>query len=479
MKTKKMNKVALFSLCAMFAACSEYDPADLSVQYAEKINEYSKNFVARYGEIDPNHTWGFGSVESMSNMSTRAELARKDKDGNNRYAPPTPIDKVGKKDSNGNVIEQSEYDKVQEEFKTAKESDDVYFIWGTYYVQFVSSNIEGTYYFAARNYRNPSEDYSKTSDGKNSGLNSQNTLSEENESLYRDDNKDSFTMFAGMGYDSDDENPQFTCVDENGKIIENCNFIIRKIGTSFYIGFDIDGNGTYNDWIVKIIPAGSANQAVYRIMCEDLGSTSDFDFNDIVFDYDPSEAVGNGQPNADGIYASYDITIMVQAAGGTIPVYIGNTNPLNEVHSILLGRKKQDDILETDCKTPINVQYRGNKSIPAMPKTIKNLTMPNGPDHPEDIPLYRKNTGENAGQSANQTPDNYKIPDNNPGNPPFKICVPAGTQWTKEANNIELAYPLFKKWVSDENGNAGFSGINTWTETDKNVNHLMEPNPEE
>lgn len=462
MKTKKMNKVALFSLCAMFAACSEYDPADLSVQYAEKINEYSKNFVARYGEIDPNHTWGFGSVESMSNMSTRAELARKDEKGKERYNPPAPIEK-------------SEYDKVQKEFETAKESDDVYFIWGTYYVQFVSSTTTGTYYFAARNYRNPSEEYSKTSDGK-SKLNSQNTFSDAD---YRDANEDSFTMFAGMGYDSDDEEPQFTCVDENGEIIEKCKFIIRKIGTSFYIGFDIDGNGTYNDWIVKIIPAGSANQAVYRIMCEDLGSTSDFDFNDIVFDYDPSEAVGNGQPNADGIYDSYDITIMVQAAGGTIPVYIGNTNSLNEVHSILLGRKHLNDILETDCKTPINVQYRGNKSIPAMPKTIKGLKMPNGPDHPEDIPLYRKNTGENAGQSANPTSGTYKIPDNNPGNPPFKICVPAGTQWTKEANNIELAYPQFTQWVNDESGEAGFYGKTPWTETDKNVNHLMEPNPEE
>ena len=51
---------------AMFAACSDYDPGmsnqavDLTDVEIETIKEYTENFVERYGEMDPNHTWGFG-----------------------------------------------------------------------------------------------------------------------------------------------------------------------------------------------------------------------------------------------------------------------------------------------------------------------------------------------------------------------------------------------------------------------------------
>ena len=61
---------------AMFAACSDYDPgmsnqvADLTDAEIETIKEYTENFVERYGEMDPNHTWGFGEIGEE--METRA-----------------------------------------------------------------------------------------------------------------------------------------------------------------------------------------------------------------------------------------------------------------------------------------------------------------------------------------------------------------------------------------------------------------------
>ena len=66
-----MNIKHLFSAAAalsLLAACSDYDPGmsenvvDLTDQELATINEYTANFVARYGEIDPNHTWGFGEL---------------------------------------------------------------------------------------------------------------------------------------------------------------------------------------------------------------------------------------------------------------------------------------------------------------------------------------------------------------------------------------------------------------------------------
>ena len=62
---------------AMLAACSDYDPGmsenavDLTDAEIKTIQEYTANFVERYGEMDPNHTWGFGELAEMEKMSTR------------------------------------------------------------------------------------------------------------------------------------------------------------------------------------------------------------------------------------------------------------------------------------------------------------------------------------------------------------------------------------------------------------------------
>ena len=63
---------------AMLAACSDYDPGmsenavDLTDAEIETIQEYTANFVERYGEMDPDHTWGFGELADMEEMGTRA-----------------------------------------------------------------------------------------------------------------------------------------------------------------------------------------------------------------------------------------------------------------------------------------------------------------------------------------------------------------------------------------------------------------------
>lgn len=54
-------------------ACNEFDPGlgssvDFSDSELATLNEYTRNFVARYGKIDPNHTWGFGEIGSEKSM---------------------------------------------------------------------------------------------------------------------------------------------------------------------------------------------------------------------------------------------------------------------------------------------------------------------------------------------------------------------------------------------------------------------------
>ena len=439
----KINRVTLFSLCAMFVACSEYNPTDLTVKQVETINEYTRNFVARYGEIDPNHTWGFGNV-----MYTRTEVNAND------YGKPAPIDTA--EDENG----KNEIDRVLAVFQ-GKKSSETSFNWGNYFIQHVYSDTKDAVYFAGKDYKS-TKDYTKTNDSNNgSGLNSKNWSS------YYDDNGFGYALFTNMGY-KPDNTEQFGFVDSEGNVHTN-NYIILLIDGSFYVGFDFSGNEDYTDWIVKLTPTGIGSTDTprkVRIMCEDLGSTSDFDFNDIVFDVDLNSYYSY-QENDN---TKYGVTITVQAAGGTLPVYIGSANNRrNEVHAILSKSTSADHSSKT--YTPINVG-KGDSYLP-QEFVVTGLSSNN----PADIPLYRESSDNHAIIEL--------IPHNTNETAPFKICVPVGTRWTKENKDIGDAYKGFDDWVQDEGGNTNEWGDGAgsktpaWVDGDCDPNLLMDSNPQE
>lgn len=442
MKMNKINRVTLFSLCAMFVACSEYNPTDLTVKQVETINEYTRNFVARYGEIDPNHTWGFGNV-----MYTRTEVNAND------YGKPAPIDTA--EDENG----KNEIDRVLAVFQ-GKKSSETSFNWGNYFIQHVYSDTKDAVYFAGKDYKSTT-DYTTTNDSNNgSGLNSKN------QSNYYDDNGFGYALFTNMGY-SKDNTGQFGFVDSEGNL--HTNYIILLIDGSFYVGFDFSGNEDYTDWIVKLTPTGIGSTDTprkVRIMCEDLGSTSDFDFNDIVFDVDLNSYYSY-QENDN---TKYGVTITVQAAGGTLPVYIGSANNRrNEVHAILSKSTSADHSSKT--YTPINV----GKGDPYPPQEFVVTGLSS--DNHADIPLYRESSDNHA--IIELTTHNTKE------TAPFKICVPVGTRWTKENKDIGDAYKGFDDWVKNEEDNtndgdgAGFSKTPAWVNGDCDPNLLMDSNPQE
>lgn len=437
MKIKKIQ-VALLLLCAMFTACNDYDPglvesaSGLTDQEVAVLKEYTRNFVARYGNIDPNHTWGFGEEGSMT---TRAEMDMTEQQ--QQYKPQIPIGHYDGTEFNGEEFDEVEY--VKGIFKN-KGTSEVVFNYGNYFVQHVYFNtekIEDTYYFAARDYKRGG--YSKTNEqDKSSGLNSKN------ESKYRDDKDFAYAFYTSMGYGNTNEG-QFGFVDKDGVI--HTDYIIISVELpngehAYYLGFNLSGeeNPNYSDWIVKLTPTGNSNtntEKYVRIMCEDLGSTSDFDFNDIVFDVDINSYVE--------VNGKWSVDITVQAAGGTLPVYIGNYyDPRNEVHAILGG----------PTNTPINVGI-GN-SAPAAKKTITVET-----SNPKDIKLYGRGTKLSTKNVVAEICTNYKAEGITA---PQKICVPVNTKWTRESKDIGEAYGNFSKWVQN---NAEFKGVNSWTETNK------------
>ena len=193
-------------------------------------------------------------------------------------------------------------------------------------------------------------------------------------------------------------------------------------------------DGYYSNWILKISPAyptttpdPEPTTETKRVMCEDLGNTYDFDFNDLVFDvyytYKETEA------NKTNITAH----ITLQAVGGTLPIYIGTdtADPTKELHYRMLGQASS---------SPINVA--ASNGVTHSPVSF---TMSATSTDPNDIIIC-------VGTAGNEATDKITIlPVSGRGSSlaPQKICVPVSTKWLKENMQIEQGYPRFDEWVKE------------------------------
>ena len=160
-------------------------------------------------------------------------------------------------------------------------------------------------------------------------------------------------------------------------------------------------------------------------MCEDLGSTHDYDFNDLVYDVYYTGTSGN-----------YTANIKIQAVGGTLPIYLGGY--WQEIHE-LMGFGKNGNMYY-----PINVGV----GYTAEPKEIKIYGL--STTNPDDIDIVI-----NTPISGDSRPKNtFTLPKvNKTSIAPQKICIPGNTtKWTKEYQQIEWAYPHFEQWVNNMNG---------------------------
>lgn len=211
-----------------------------------------------------------------------------------------------------------------------------------------------------------------------------------------------------------------------------------------------DFDGYYSNYIVKIIPGNGGgtpipNDKHWRIMCEDLGNTYDFDFNDLVYDVYYT-----------GTAPNYTAHITLQAAGGTLPIYIGQKDDAHEVHR-LFGFEPQAN----GSYLPVNVGT--GKTADPKDITITGLT----DTDPDYISIYvtTKTGGTTAlnGNAITLLPPVGK----STSNAPQKICVHDTTvKWTKESQQIEWAYPHFDAWVQAQDGEYKIDGTTPWYKID-------------
>lgn len=187
--------------------------------------------------------------------------------------------------------------------------------------------------------------------------------------------------------------------------------------------FIIDGNFD-EDIIPDPIPSVEPKPNAWIIACEDLGSTDDYDFNDVVFEvkHVSGETTATVTPlAAGGVYASH-IT------------YDYGTKEFGETHELLGSSVGANGLYPMINTTSITAT--------GTPQTI---TVDTDFSVAKDMGGFgiRVNTGTSLSAILISAPST--------GTAPQMFCVPATWSWPKERIRIEEAYPSFSNWSADSN----------------------------
>ena len=187
--------------------------------------------------------------------------------------------------------------------------------------------------------------------------------------------------------------------------------------------FVLDGNFD-EDIIPDPIPEEDPKENSWIIACEDLGSTDDYDFNDVVFEvkHVSGETTATVTPlAAGGVYASH-IT------------YDYGTKEFGETHELLGSSVGANGLYPMINTTSITATGK--------PQTI---TVDTDFSVAEDMGGFgiRVNTGTSLSAILISAPST--------GTAPQMFCVPATWSWPKERIGIEEAYPSFSNWSADSN----------------------------
>lgn len=215
-----------------------------------------------------------------------------------------------------------------------------------------------------------------------------------------------------------------------------------------YQGYDKD----YNDVCLLITPRpieSSFSVDEVRVMCEDLGGTFDWDFNDIVYDIKITQRLYNDK-NATA-------TITLQAVGGTLPIYVTypGLKDYGEIHT-LLGQKADEDglfepVLQGQAKILYNIDLRA-KDVDAAAK-LKEIA--------RNIQIIVTDPRDDSYHEVN-------FPNENGDKNPQCFMCQAGTHWSDELVNIKTTYPAFEQWVKNH------EAATDWWNVDKYTNKQQE-----
>lgn len=415
-----MTGVAAAAICLGLASCSRYDYTLISEGEQAYVN-YENAFIEKFGEPAPDQTWGFGSADANGGGVAQGAATRAANTNSNQW-----FDEKEKNYKKPADITQAEIDYVMKWFATHTKADGQTLDIKNYFIQQIgysgdsysvtdhngaSHSIESKnhmdYIFANLDANGSSTDHVNNFNASSGSI----MLMENSETKY------------GFGFqDSWGSDDKF--VTQNYLMAE---IDVPGVGKGWYVGLDyqtkksneginLKPDGKYDDRVMKIVPAvKNPLKCDIRIIAEDLSASegSDFDFNDVVFD------VKYGYPAGD------KTTIILQAAGGKLPLRIGVLDEEHEVHK-LFG---------VSLNTMVNTEdWTAHKD----PVTF-TIDVQYGSGNIEDLPIWVQKGSDWVLLTAPQ------------GKAASKIAVSTDYKWVKELKDISKAYKNFDTYVKSGN----------------------------
>ena len=404
-----MNKFLSFGAMLTIAAGATFINSSCSSNDAPTYDpsaSYQDNFVKTFGNIDPKNDWGFGQDIPCAPKPTKGVNANANEWGGYVEVPDT--------------LTEAQIATVTSWFASHPNPQGIAVNWSDFFVQQVSSTEYGKNMDKLT--CGTAEDHINNFNGGDGSTNDKvcywQDPNNENNRLYRTDKIQFMVNSSTECFGYHESRGTFNQQYNDKYVIIPGSMIDSSVAGMYFVGFDynsskgpnspenIDADGYYNDWIVKITP-GLYTPKGQRIMCEDLGTTADFDFNDIVVD------VYNDWRGYPGGWGGATI-VTVRAAGGTLPATVAG----KDIHNLFGVDTK--DMVNTGIKTAPVAIFR----IPQV-------------NNAKDIHIM---VGNDGGTWELKTAT---------GAAPQKILVPSTTRWSKEYKNIVKSYPDFEKYVQN------------------------------
>ena len=403
-----MNKFLSFGAMLTIAAGATFINSSCSSNDAPTYDpsaSYQDNFVKTFGNIDPKNDWGFGQDIPCAPKPTKGVNANANEWGGYVEVPDT--------------LTEAQIATVTSWFASHPNPQGIAVNWSDFFVQQVSSTEYGKNMDKLT--CGKAEDHINNFNGGDGSTNGNvcywQDPNDQNNRRYRSDKIQFMVNSSTECFGYHESRGTFNQQYNDKYVIIPGSMIDSSVDGMYFVGFDynsskgpnspenIDADGYYNDWIVKITPGLYKGQ---RIMCEDLGTTADFDFNDIVID------VYNDWKGYPGNEWTAATIVTVRAAGGTLPATVAG----KDIHELFGVSTK--DMVNTGIKTAPVAIFR----IPQV-------------NNAKDIHIM---VGNDGGTWELKTAT---------GAAPQKILVPSTTRWSKEYKNIVKSYPDFEKYVQN------------------------------
>lgn len=435
-----MKKILFVGITALaMASCTHDDYAPVSKQ-----EQYQAVFEKEFGTVNPNVNWGFTPQQVFTFDENGKLIGTRgaNTEANQWYqylTVPAPLTDAQK-------------DVVRKWFQNNKNPQGLDVNWSDFFVQQVYKG--GT---------NPGSNSPEIYYTLKDGVQTQNTVTGSNymdwlacgseESQYKDhinnfNGGDAGDMNVGEGnnkfhqdkimYMHDYNTTCFGFHDSYGQTYYYDSYVLIPgdiidpiVAGMYFVGFDyktaknengeirVNPDGYYSDWIIRVVPGLNAPGTAKRVMVEDIidsdlksVQTSDWDFNDAVFDvkFEYNWKDGHNQKFA---------VITLHAAGGTKYLTIGGqgTNG-KEVH----------EALGVETGTMVNT---GNGAT--RPVAIFRIPVADNVDNANQIPVYV----------------GAQVLDAKQGQATQKLCVPTDVKWMKERVQFINSYDQFKDYVNN------------------------------